>query len=622
MNACKTALTGLIAIFIWVSAPDGALAMENAGAVAAVPAQSTHGRELYEQRCAGCHDNPQGRIPARTVIEQTRTPESIIETLTNGVMRPMSNGLNADEIKSIAILLTGREPGNDPQPDLHANMCKKEGAPINLNGPIWNGWGRDMENSRFQPDPGLTASDIPRLKLKWSFAYPSTAYGQPVIVAGRVFIQTRTGQVLSLDAQSGCTYWVYDTGSPVRTAVTIEPIDGTAHERFAAYFGDEKGRVYAVDAMNGQLIWTALADEHPLARISGAPKVYKGVVYVPVSSMEEAAGMTPKYACCTFQGSVVALNASNGDVIWHSYMMDKKPAPTRTNPAGTQMYGPAGVAIWSSPTIDTKRGLLYVGTGDSYTDVQVDTSDSIVALDLATGNRKWVRQVVADDDWLVGCPNAKMPNCPTVTGPDFDFASSPILHTLPNGKQILLAGAKSGVMFGFDPDKAGKVLWHKKIGQGSSVGAIMWGPAVADDNVYVSIGDVVATPPYAPGGVFALKAATGKQVWHARPEPPICHWGKVNCSPAQPGAITVIPGALFAGSWDGYLRAYSTANGKIIWAFDTGQTFDAVNGVKATGGAIDKGSQTIAGGMLFVNSGVTMLQRPGNALLAFTVDGR
>ena len=614
----------LSALFVFFLVEIGAQAAESGAPTVPAPAAAelAAGHELYVQRCASCHDNPTGRIPARSIIEQTRTPETIIDTLTNGVMKPMASGLNATEISSIAVFLAGRHPGNPPQPDLHANMCAAPGKPIDLSGSTWNGWGRDLENTRFQPDPGLSPGDIPRLKVKWAFAYPATAYGQPVIVAGRVFIQTRTGQVMSLDAATGCTRWVFEAGAPVRTAVTIAPIDAAGPGRFAAYFGDEKGRAFAVDATTGELIWRTLVDDHPMARIGGAPKVYKGRVYVPVTSVEEGAGATPRYSCCTFQGSVVALDAANGALIWRSPMIDQKPHPTRINSAGAQMYGPAGVTVWASPTIDVKRGLMYVGTGDSYTDVPVDTSDAIIALNLATGRREWVRQVIRNDSWIVGCPDPEAPNCPKVTGPDFDFASSPILYTPPGGKQIILGAAKSGIVYAFNPDSSGKILWQRKIGQGSSTGAIMWGPAVMDGNIYVAIADLSAKPPYAPGGIFALRAATGEEVWHTPAPPPDCRWGTTNCSPAQPGALTAIPGVIFGGSWDGHIRAYAASDGRIIWDFDTGQTFDAVNGVKATGGAVDKGSQTIADGMLFVNSGVTLMQRPGNLMLAFTQDGR
>ena len=588
-----------------------------------VPVNETaDGSALYDQHCAECHEHPAGRIPARSFISMLRTPESIINTLSKGVMRPMAKSLDSNQIHDIAVYLTGREPGNDPQPDLHANMCKDDGGPIDLKQPGWNGWGNNPENTRFQADPGIKAEDVPRLKVKWAFAYPGIAYGQPVLVAGRIFIETREGQVFSLDAQTGCTHWVFDVGTAVRTAVSIGALPTGSPARYAAYFGDEKGVAHAVDAITGAPIWATPVDKHPLARITGAPKLFDGKLYVPVSSMEEVSGATPQYQCCTFRGSVVALNAATGNILWQAYPIKDKPKPTRTNPAGTQMFGPAGVAIWDSPTIDAKRHLIYIGTGDSYTEIPVDSSDAIMALDMATGARKWVNQVRKDDNWLVGCPEQTAGNCPKPTGPDYDFGASPILDTLPDGKQIILAGAKSSIAYGFDPANGGKLLWQRQLAGGSSTGGIEWGPATDGTNLYVAIGDANAKPPNEEGGVSAINAATGEIVWHTPAPTPNCSWGAVNCEKAQPSGVTAIPGLVFAGSWDGHLRGYAAKDGAIVWDFDTAQSFDGVNGVKVKGGAMDMGGQTIAAGMLLVNSGVTPIQHPGNALLVLTVDGK
>jgi len=338
--------------------------------------------------------------------------------------------------------------------------------------------------------------------------------------------------------------------------------------------------------------------------------------------MEEVSGATPTYQCCTFRGSVSALDARTGKVIWQTYTIAQKPKKTRVNATGTQMFGPAGVAVWDSPTIDAKRGLLLIGTGDSYTDTKVDSSDAIMALDLKTGKRKWVTQVRKEDNWLVACPETTTGNCPNPTGPDYDFGASPILATLADGKQMILAGAKSSIAYGFDPTQNGKMVWQRRLGQGSSTGGIEWGPAFDGTNVYVAIGDVSAKPPYSPGGVYALNPLTGDIVWQTPAPEPVCSWGPTNCSKSQPSGVTAIPGLVFAGSWDGHLRGYDTKTGKIVWDFDTAQTWDGVNGVKVKGGAIDMGGQVIGDGMLLVNSGVTPIQHPGNALLMMTVDGK
>jgi polyvinyl alcohol dehydrogenase (cytochrome) len=584
------------------------------------PGEMAAGGALYDQHCAECHDHPAGRIPPRSFISMLRTPESIINTLTKGVMRPVAKDMTTQQIHDVAVYVTQREPGKDPQPDIHANMCKDDGGPIDLAQPGWNGWGNDVENTRYQPNPGLKVEDVPKLKVKWAFAYPGVAYGQPILVSGRVFIETREGQVFSLDAKTGCTHWAYDVGQAVRTAITVGPVPG-AKGKFAAFFGDEKGAAHAVDAMTGKPLWATEVEKHPMARITGAPKLFAGRLYVPESSMEEVSGATPTYQCCTFRGSVSALDAKTGKVIWQTYMTSP-PKPTRINGSGTQMFGPAGVAIWDSPTIDAKRGLIYIGTGDSYTDSIVDSSDAVMALDLKTGKRKWVSQVRKEDNWLVGCPETTIGNCPKTMGPDYDFGASAILANLAGGKQVIVAGAKSSVAYGFDPTQNGKMLWQRKLGAGSSTGGIEWGPAFDGTNVYISIGDVSAKPPYSPGGVTALNPLTGDIVWQTPAPEPMCSWGPTNCSKAQPSGVTAIPGLIFVGSWDGHMRGYDAKDGKIVWDYDTAQSWDGVNGIKVKGGAIDMGGQTIAGGMLAVNSGVTPVQRPGNALLMFTIDGK
>lgn len=582
--------------------------------------EKKNGEAVYQAHCAECHDYPTGRIPARSFISIIKTPDNIIAALTRGVMKPMGKTLDAQQIHDVAAYLTGREPGNDPQPDIHANMCRDDGGPISVLPTDWNGWNRTIDGNRYQSQPGISAADLPRLKVKWAFAYPGIAYGQPTLVGGRIFIATREGQIFSLDAKTGCTRWVYETEVPVRTAVTIAPL--AAGKGMAAFFGDEKGKAYAVDAQSGKLLWSTQVEDHPLARVTGTPRYYEGRLYVPMSSMEEVGAGTPQYQCCTFRGSVTALDAETGAIVWKSYVIPQAPQKTKLNPKNVQMYGPAGGAVWNSPTIDPKRGVLYVGTGDSYTDVPTDGTDAIVAIDLKTGARRWASQVNGKDAWLIGCPEIKDGNCPTEAGPDVDFGSSPILHTLPNGKQILLAGAKSSVVYGFDPDRKGKVLWRTRLGAGSNSGGILWGPATDSEQFYVSIGDAWVEPPAMPGGVFAIDPTSGALKWKTPAPDPVCSWGAEHCSKAQPSGLAVIPGLVFAGSWDGHLRAYSASDGKIVWDFDTAQTFDAVNGAKAKGGAMDMGGQIVADGMLVVNSGTTPIQRPGNALLVLTPDGK
>lgn len=586
---------------------------------------SAEGEALYKQRCAVCHDNAQDRIPPLFLIRR-RSAEDVIQTLTSGSMKQQAKGLSSDQIRALAVHLTGKQPGAAVQANPEANRCSDNGGAITLTAPQWNGWGRDLDNSRYQPKPGIKAEDVPKLKIKWAWAHPGPmATGQPTIIGDRLFVTTEIGQIFSLNAQTGCTYWTMSAGAAVRAAISVGPIPvgkiAGSKAKFALYFGDEKSNVQALDAATGKLLWKTKIEDHFLSRITGAPALYRDRIYVPVSSFEETAGRDSKYECCTFRGSVVALDAYTGKVIWKSFTVQDPPKPFKKNSVGTQMYGPAGGAIWSAPTIDVKRQVIYVGTGNSYTDVETDQADAIMAFDLLTGKVKWVNQVTAKDNFLVGCRNPGAGNCPDQGGPDYDFGSSPVLRTLPNGKQVLLGGQKSGVMWAFDPDNNGKVLWQIKIGNGGALGGVEWGFAADTENVYVPMADVsgAARKP----GITALRLATGEQLWTV-PAPKVpCSWGTVRCLNSQSAAATVIPGIVFSGTADGHLRGYATKDGTIVWDVDTATAVNTVNAGQVKGGALDGAGPTVANGVLYTNSGYgRLVGQPGNLLLAFTVDGK
>ena len=593
------------------------------------------GAVLYQQNCAACHDHPKERIPPRETLAR-RTPEEVVTALTTGSMRVQAGGLNHNDQVALATYITGRVPSDNPVMPPEKNRCPK-GAPFEgVTSPQghWNGWGVDVDNSRFQPKPGLGAEDLPKLELKWAFGYHgSSVYGQPTVVGGRVYVTSVTGRVYSLDAATGCTYWTYDAQGPSRTAISFSYAFASPNSRTlipTVFFGDDTATVYALNAVTGKLRWKQRLDAHPSARISGAPVVYSQTLYVPVSSLEELAAVTPGYLCCTFRGSVAALRDIDGKVLWQTYTIDKKAAPSRKAQDGTQLYGPAGVAVWSAPTLDPSHHALYVGTGNSYTDETAPHANSILALSMDTGQLLWANQIRGGDNYIVGCEVAPAgpcelgkacpkgpPNCPAPVGPDVDFGTSPILRTLPDGKQVLMTGQKSGEVHALDP-QTGKEVWSARVGAGSSLGGIEWGPAADKTQLYAAVSDVVVTTGDGPGGLTALRIADGKRVWRAPPPKPVCSWGKRGCTAAQSQAVSVIPGAVFSGSHDGHLRAFSTVDGKLLWDADTGVTFQTVNGVPAAGGSLDHGGATIAGGRVFVNSGYGRINgQPGNVLLVY-----
>ena len=577
------------------------------------------GADLYAKNCAICHET-------LTVIQnhlalKSMTPEYIVRVLSNGAMRTQAARLSKEERGAIAEYLTGKSL--PPPVDPSVGRCPGP-PPKSFSGPQWNGWGVDAENSRFQPADaaGLTAQQVPQLKLKWAFGFPGdfSAFAQPTIAGGRVFVGSPGGVVYSLDAATGCTYWRFEAASGVRNAVAIGPGN-------IAYFGDLHAAVYALDAATGSLLWKTSVEEHPAARVSGTPKLYEGRLYVPVASREEWLSADSRYECCKFRGSVVALDAKTGKQIWKTYTIAEPAKPQGKGKTGTQLWGPSGVGVWSSPTIDAKNKLLYVGTGDGYSDPPTPYSDSILALDLSTGKIVWAKQLTQGDVFNGNCIQAKQGTCPPDVGPDADFGSSPILRTLPSGRRVLIAGQKSGVVHALDPDKKGEILWQTRVGKGGMLGGIQWGPAADKDTAYVALSDIGLIPapegvipdPKAGGGIFAIQLATGEKLWSALPPEEGCKTPR--CSPAQSAAVTAIPGVVFSGSVDGHLRGYSTKDGKIVWDFDTVRDYETVNHVPAKGGSLDGPGPAIAGGILVVNSGYAYFNGlPGNVLLAFGVE--
>ena len=555
---------------------------------------------LFKQHCSRCHrEGSDARAPRPDVLSLMPRPE-ILAALETGSMKTQGDALSHGQRLALAVHLSKITEAEIAP----GGFCARGATHSKLIG-TWNGWGVDLANTRFQPASGLRAEEIPKLKLKWAFGFPNATvvFGQPAIASGRLYFGSQSGTVYSVDARSGCISWTFKAAATVRTAISLDAR--------LAYFGDLRANVYGVDSATGKLVWQAHVDTHPSARITGAPALYAGRVYVPVSSVEEPPAGNPQYSCCSFRGSVVALEAATGKQIWKSYTIPNPPAKTRVTSAGAQLMGPAGAAIWSAPTIDVRRKLLYVATGNAYSDPPTKYSDAIIAYDLATGSMQWSRQMTEGDRWNFGCQGARNETCPSDPGGDFDFGASPILSG-----GLLFAGQKSGMMHALDPDRQGAIVWQTRIGHGGALGGIEWGIAADDANVYAPLSDIngQGNPM---GGIFALRKKDGAKVWQTPPPKPACQ-GKPGCTAAQMAPATMIPGVVFSGFMDGHLRAYESATGKVIWDFDTLREFPTVNGVKARGGSLNATGPTLAGGMLFVNSGYGALGgMPGNVLLAF-----
>jgi polyvinyl alcohol dehydrogenase (cytochrome) len=594
---------------LYVAAGGWLLAVGLASLPSAESQAPAEGGTLYDAACAQCHDAPAAgsRAPAKDALRD-RSPEAIVDALTGGAMRYQGLSLSGSERRAIAEYLTGKSFGADIT-GAKAAMCATP-PPLGdaTRGATWNGWGPTLANTHFQSaeQAGIAVAQVPKLTLAWAFGFPDTtsAWGQPSIVGGRLFVGSQNGTVYALDPKSGCVIWTFTAHGGVRASISV----GGGR----AYFSDQKGYAYALDAADGRPIWRVKIEDHPLIRLTGSPALYNGRLYVPTSSYEES-GKGPTYACCTFRGSIVALDVATGKSIWKAYTIREQPTLMGKRADGVEAWGPAGGAIWSAPTIDPKRKAIYVGVGNTYAgSLTAPAANSVAAFDLEDGHMLWAQQVSAPD--IFGCRPGEA-NCGDKAGPDFDFGSSPALTQLPSGKDVLVIGNKSGIGYAMDPDKRGEILWQYRAGKGGALGGIEWGAAVDATQAYFPVADGNSPTP---GGLHAVKLATGERVWFAPPPALACGERGRGCNGAQSAAITAIPGIVFSGSMDGAIRAFSSADGSIVWEFNTNREFDTVNHVQAHGGSLNGPAPVVAGGMLFVNAGYGAFgSRTGNVLLAF-----
>jgi polyvinyl alcohol dehydrogenase (cytochrome) len=619
-------LVGVSAVIVAVGAADVAWGQDGPPSMRPLassgPATFTeNGLMLFESKCMSCHGNPKAERAPPPQALRAMPPERIYAALTSGPMKAVGDTLTDVQRRQVAESTAGRLMGTGQSGEASAmpNRCPTTPPMTDpANGAHWNGWGVDGSNTRYQPEPGLTAADLPRLKLKWAFGLPgsTSAYGQPTLASGRVFVGTDMGYVYALDAKTGCVHWSFKAKASVRNSILIEPLKSAGKMRYAAYFGDLKANVYAIDASTGALIWTRHVDEHVSARITAAPAFYGNRLFVPVSSWESSSAKSIDYACCTFVGNVVALDASTGAPLWKRYVFDERPKPVRKNSKGVQLYAPAGSAVWNTPTVDPRRDAVYFGTGDASTWPAPPTADSVMAVSMATGKLLWTFQVHKGDASLVGCWGEGITdNCPKEEGPDWDVPASPILRTLSDGRRELIVGTKPGDILALDPDHKGAQVWRMNV-NGPDLAApgppdfkkppmkgVLFGGAADPDTAYFGLQG---------GGMAAVRLADGKLLWFS----PL-GWTPGGRQSYQ-AATTAIPGAAIVGGTDGHLVAVSAADGHTLWDYDTGRSFETVNKVPANGGSFGSAGPTVAGGMLFAGSGYAVIfTRPGNALLAF-----
>ncbi len=587
------------------------------------------GLKPYFEHCASCHEGGVYKAPHRLFLAMM-APDAILDSM-GGIMSAQAEALSEEERKNVAEYIAGKSLDSvavaHPPP-----MCEQSALDMSQ-APSQAGWGVALTNTRYQPQDsgGLVAADAGELELKWAFAFPNAiqARSQPAVAGDTVFAGSHNGLVYALDATTGCVRWSFRASAEVRTAIVVSPWDaGDEDAQPQLFFGDILARAYSVDARSGELLWTAKVDDHPNATITGTPTLVGDRLFVPVSSLEVVAAADPEYACCTFRGSMVALSASSGEQLWKSYTIDEEPVEAGETSIGTKVIAPSGAPIWNSPTVDLERNHVYGGTGENYSSPAEGGSDAIIAFDMGTGEKKWIRQTTAGDAWNAGCLvyfTTDASNCPVENGPDFDYSAPTILLNRAHGSDVLIAGQKSGIVYGLNPDN-GEVLWESRVGRGGVQGGVHFGMAAGDGLVYVPINDMFYPEDLTRydfkhdprPGIYAIDPATGKEVW-AQPADYVCPEDlKEWCDEGISAPATAIPGGVIAGHMDGRIRVYAAADGKVLWEFNTLRDFDTVSGEVGRGGSMSGSGATVANGMFYINSGYGIYEHmPGNVLLAF-----
>lgn len=572
---------------------------------------------MFTNTCAVCHGN-------NAAIKNTgpsigllagMPPRVIYAAINTGKMKAQAASLTDEQKKSVAQFITNKTMVETVLPKKAFTTFK-----IGKNPTYSSGWGGNLEGTGFEKQSAITSSNIGQLKQKWVFAFPDATIvrSKPAVVGDWLIVGSQFGDVYALHKKTGKIGWVFNGDAAIRGAIAV----AQSSKGLRIYFADYATNVYALDVNTGKLIWKQRAGIHPQSANTGSVAVYDNTVIVPLTSFEVASAKDPDFDCCSSSGEIVALDATTGGTKWRHRVITEEAKESGKKKNGKSFFGPAGAIVWCSPTIDTKRGLIYIGTGENYTDPPTNTSDAIQAIDFKTGKLVWSFQATTHDTWNLACPGE--PNCPDNAGPDLDFGMAPLLVKGANGgKDMLVVGQKSGVVHALEPE-TGKVVWQTRIGKGGALGGIHWGMATDGQQVYAANADnFYALDPrdttrQASPGLYAIELINGKVVW-SQPSPSV-EKGKIPANSAVPLAMSDL---VLSGTLDGHIRAYDSKNGAILWDFDTVKDFETVNGIKGKGGSIDGPSPLVVEDMLFVNSGYGMFgEIPGNVLIAFELEKR
>jgi len=581
--------------------------------------------EAFASHCAQCH--------ALVGMDgwQRLTPKEFYTVLRRGQMQEPATGLDDGVLHALAQAYGNPDAERERPPNGGAVPCGAP-KPLAASGASWPGFSPDTTNNRFLKQ-SISKANIQGARLKWTFAFPSTGFAHgadnPIAVAnGRVYVGNLNHRMYALDAQSGCAVWTFEADTGIRSGATIDA--GTVA------FGDMAGNVYGVDEGTGALRWRQLADPQSFGRITGTPLASDGRVFVPVSNLQEILGVVAKRSCCTANGTVAVFDAVTGKPVWQTHMIDQPLRYQGTNAAGSRQFGPSGAVIFAPPTLDTKRQLLFVSTGNQTSGPAVPEADAVVALDAKTGAKRWVKSLAPDDGggsdiYSIACEEWADPShagCPQgATGragdhADRDISAPTMLVRREDGKEVLVAGTKDGILAALDPDAQGKILWKLRVGKGGELGGIEYGMATDGKLVFAPVADVAVPAQTGDGALTAVDLMTGKPVWRVPIPSDACRAKKdIYCVSGIVSPPVVAGDAVVVGGMDGVLRAYDRKTGKVFWSYDAYRDYDATNGRKGHGGGFGMGGVTIVGNMMYVTSGINSDAVGSNAasgiLLAF-----
>ena len=587
----------------------------------------THpGNALYQENCATCHDGSIEKAPAANWLEML-VPQALLRTINEGIMSEQASHLSEEEKIQIVEYIVRQDRKNFPK-EAELNYCKSSDMNFDLReAPEPYGWG--YNTSRFIPKKsgGIDSKNIKNLKLKWAFGFPYSqrARSQPLFAMGSIFVGSQSGDIYALDVKTGCVKWNFTASGEVRTGIIMDQWENgkKPNKRPYIYFGDILANEYALDAQTGELIWKIKSDDHPNATRTATSAKFEDILFIPISGLEVIPAFDDKYECCTFRGGLLAVDSRTGKTLWRQYSIPVPAKYSGNTSVGTRMFGPSGAPIWTSPNVDKKRRYVYIGTGENYSTPADDSSDAIIAYNIDTGEEVWRRQTLAGDAWNLACMGKGKPNCPKEFGPDMDYSASSITINL-GDRDILIAGQKSGYVYGIDPD-TGKILWSNPISGGGTQGGIHFGMAAEGKTVYAPINDMKNTHDgkvwlNRKPGMHSLDAETGNIIWSNISDKE-CKDIDFNCDPGISAAVTAVPGAVIAGHLDGKIKVYDKENGNILWSYNTLRDFESISGSPAYGGSFSGSGPSIRNGYMAINSGYGIYNHmPGNVLLLFSLD--